>query len=221
MFRPSFNPARYHIWKDDFDDYAATDWIITTVEAGSGDAAEVSTSERGGVLQITNDNADNDLDFFQYAGVDSAAVRETWKFVAGKRLYFETRFKLSDATLVAFVAGLQITDTSPLTVTDGIYLKKDGSDAFLDFHVVKNSTATDKTAIHTMVADTWVVAAFYYLGGNVIRSYVNGLAVGSSVITNVPDDEELTISFGIQNAEAAAKVLSVDYIFVASERDSP
>ena len=33
-----------------------------------------------------------------------------------------------------------------------------------------------------------------------------------------PDDEDLAISFGIKNGEAAAKVLTLDYINVAKER---
>lgn len=45
------------------------------------------------------------------------------------------------------------------------------------------------------------------------------LAVGQqlSVLTNLPDDEELTVSFGIQNGEAAAKTLAIDYIRVEVE----
>jgi hypothetical protein len=38
------------------------------------------------------------------------------------------------------------------------------------------------------------------------------------VSTNAPDDEELTVSFGIQNGAAAAKVLTVDYVTAMKER---
>jgi len=38
------------------------------------------------------------------------------------------------------------------------------------------------------------------------------------VNTNAPDDEELTVSFGIQNGAAAAKVLTVDYVTAMKER---
>ena len=33
-----------------------------------------------------------------------------------------------------------------------------------------------------------------------------------------PDDEELTVSFGIQNGEAVAKILSLDYLLVSKAR---
>ena len=36
--------------------------------------------------------------------------------------------------------------------------------------------------------------------------------------TNAPDDEELAVSFGIQNGEAVAKVMTLDYISAGKER---
>jgi hypothetical protein len=42
--------------------------------------------------------------------------------------------------------------------------------------------------------------------------------LGKLATTNLCDDEELTISFGIQNGEAVAKTMSIDYIFVSKER---
>lgn len=212
------DPTEWHVWFDDFDDYAAAHWIITTTEAGAGDATEAISSADGGVLVITNDAADNDADFVQYAGTDSAAVVETFKFVSGKKLFFKSRFKVSDATQSDFVMGLQITDTTPLAVTDGVYWRKDDGDANLDFVVIKDSTATTATAASTAANDTWMTLAFYYDGVSSIRYYKDDVVLGTSAVTNLPDDEELTISFGIQNGEAVAKVMSIDYIFVAKER---
>jgi hypothetical protein len=48
--------------------------------------------------------------------------------------------------------------------------------------------------------------------------YQNNAEVGTVVSTNAPDDEELTVSFGIQNGAAAAKVLTVDYVTAMKER---
>lgn len=200
----------YIEWFDDFHKYTAGDWTITTTEAGTGSATEAVGNERGGVLVITNDDADNDADFFQWA-------KETYKFVAGKKLMFRSRFKVSDATDSDIVLGLQITDTTPLAASDGIWFQKDDGDTNLDFHVVKDSTATDETAIATLSDDTYVTVEFYYNGSH-IALYVDDEQVGSVPVTNVPDDEELTISFGLQNGAAAAKVLTIDYIHVLAER---
>jgi hypothetical protein len=44
------------------------------------------------------------------------------------------------------------------------------------------------------------------------------MTLGTSVTTNLVDDEDLTPTFAIQNGEAVAKTMTVDYIFVAKER---
>lgn len=205
------SPEDFVEYFNDFLDYTAGDWTITTTEAGVGSASEAVGDAANGVLVITNDAADDDADFLQLAN-------ETFAFVSGKKLYAAMRFKLSDATQSDFVFGLQITDTTPLAVTDGIYFQKDDGDALLDFHVVKNSTATDVTALATLEDDTYVKVSFYYDGGDKIVCYVDDVVVGSAAVTNAPDDEALTVSFGVQNGEAVAKVLSVDYIRVMAER---
>lgn len=205
----------YHDFFDDFDNYTAGDWTIT--ETGTGTRAV--QNERNGVLKITNAAADDDANFLQWSGNTNASTVETFKYEAGKFLYFGMRFKISDATHSDFVFGLQITDTTPLAVTDGIYFRKDDGDAYLDFVVVKDSTATTSTAIATLAADTYTVVEAYYDGStSKIQLYVNGVSAGSSVLTNVPDDEELTLSFGVQNGEAAAKALSVDWVRVVQGR---
>jgi len=114
--------------------------------------------------------------------------------------------------------GLQITDTTPLAVSNGVYFRKDDDDAYLDFVVMKGSTATTATAVHTVVNDTYLVVGFYYNGVDAVEYYVDDVKIGTSVTTYLPDTEELTISFGVQNGAAAAKILSVDYILAAKER---
>jgi hypothetical protein len=205
------SPLAYHILDEDFTRYVAGDWTITETEAGAGDAAQALQNESFGVLKITNDAADDDACFMQRVG-------ETFKFVAGKHLWFYARFKVSDATQSDFVIGLQITDTAPLDVTDGVFFQKDDGDANLDFHVEKNNTATDKTAIATVVADTYMEVGFHYDGAARVEYYIDGVLKGSAAVTNLVDDEELCVSFGIQNGEAVAKSMSIDRIFVAVER---
>lgn len=205
------DPTKYHVFHDDFDRYVAADWTITTTEAGAGSATEALTDADGGALLITNDAADNDLDFFQKVG-------ESFTFESGKPLWFKARFKVSDATQSDFVIGLQITDTTMLDVTDGVFFQKDDGDASLDFHVEKNNTATDATAIATVVSDTYLTVGFYYDGKSSVEYYVDDVQLGTAATTNLPDDEVLTVSFGLQNGEAVAKTMTLDYIFVAKAR---
>lgn len=209
--RFTYDPTLFHFYFNDFNAYAAGDWTITTTEAGAGSATEALTAGRGGLLLITNDAADDDADFFQLP-------TETFKYVAGKRLHFSIRFAVSDVVQSDIVAGLQITDTTPLAVTDGIFFRKNDADSIIDLVVCKNSTET-VAEVATLVNATQVRLDFVYDGSEeAIKAYVDGVGACSVALTNVPDDEELTVSFGLQNGEAVAKTMTIDYVMAAEER---
>lgn len=211
------DPTKYHIYHDDFDKYTASDWVITTTEAGSGNASEALADGDGGLLVVTNDDANDDADFFQWAG-GSGGVIESFKWEANKQLFFKARFKTSDADNSDVVIGLQITDTTPLDVTDGIFFLLSDGDATPSFIVEKDSTQST-LSLNDLSDDTFVTVGFLYdPKDQKFHVYQDNVKVGTVVSTNAPDDEELTISFGIQNGEAAAKVLTVDYITVGKER---
>ena len=53
------DPIKYHVYHEDFDKYTASDWVITTTEAGGGDATEALGDGDGGLLVVTNDDADD------------------------------------------------------------------------------------------------------------------------------------------------------------------
>lgn len=202
------NPLKCHIYFTDFDTYVAGDWTVTETDAG---ATQALTDADNGVLLITNTAADNDL-------VALNKVGESFKFVAGKKLYFEARFKISDATQSDFIVGLQIKDTTPLDVSDGVFFMKDDGDANLDFHVEKDNTATSATALSTVTSDTYLKVHFMYDGVSKVLYGKDDAWIGSLATTNLVDDEDLTISIAIQNGEGVAKTMSVDYIFCCKER---
>lgn len=200
----------------DFHSYLPADWVITTTEAGAGSATEVLGA--GGALVITNDAADNDLDAFQWAG-GTGAVAETFKFTVGKKLQFSARFKLLEVLQADLMIGLYITDTDPIGgVSDGIYFRKVDGDATLSLVAGKNATES-AVEVTDLVADTYVTAEFYYDGSNAkIMAYINGVLAGSVPLTNAPDDEETALSFVIQNGQAVANVLTIDYIGATQQR---
>ena len=212
MFMPLPSDQTHYGYFNDFMTYNSGDWTITTTEDGTGSATEAITSGAGGQFLITNAAGDNDADFFNLKG-------ESFLITGSKRAYFSARFKVSDATQSDFVMGLQITDTSPLAVSDGIFFIKDDGDTNLDFIVEKDSTSTDTTAIHTMADDTFVTVAFFVDPDTSLVHYsVNNAEPVGVVNTNLPDNEELTISFGIQNGAAAAKTMTIDYVTAIVER---
>jgi|TARA_R100001460_G_scaffold10962_6_gene25705 hypothetical protein len=205
-------PHKYHTYFNDFDTYLASDWTITTTEGGSGDASEALADGDGGLLLITNDDADNDNDFLQL-------VKEGFKYETSKQLAFNIRFKTNDATQTDIVAGLQLTDTSPLDVTDGIFFLKEDGAATISFIVEKDSTQSTLTLPNSLADDTFMTLGFVYEPKDQkFHVFQNNVLAGTVVSTNAPDNEELTVSFGIQNGAAAAKTLTVDYIGASKER---
>lgn len=210
LFAELGQPAatNFHTYFEDFDYYTAGDWTVTETDAG---ATQALTDGDGGLLLITNTAADNDLVSLQKKG-------ESFRFESGKALFFEARFKVSDATQSDVVIGLQITDTTPLDVTDGVFFIKADGAATVNFLVEKNNTATTASSIATMANDTYIRLGFYYDGSSAVQYFVNGTYTGSSVTTNLPDDEDMTVTIAIQNGEAVAKTMTVDYVYVAKER---
>lgn len=201
-------PTQFHNYMEDFDYYTAGDWTVTETDAA---ATQALTDGDGGLLLITNSAADDDLVSLQKKG-------ESFLFVAGKKLFYEARLKVSDATQSDVVIGLQITDTTPLDVTDGVFFIKADGAATVNLLVEKNNTATTASSIATMADDTFIRLGFYYNGSDAVQYFVNGDLGGSMAVTNLPDDEVLTVTIAIQNGEAVAKTMTVDYVFVAKER---
>jgi hypothetical protein len=212
------DPIKYHVYHEDFDKYTASDWVITTTEGGSGAATEALGDGDGGLLVVTNDDADDDSDEFQWAG-GSGGVIESFKYEATKGLYFKTRFKVNDATQSDFAVGLVITDTTVIDgTTDGIFFRKADGATSIELVIEKDSTETT-VSCGDAADDTFMTLGFYY--DPRIRKfsvYKDNVKVGTAVNTNAPDDEELAVTFAIQNGAAAAKVMTMDYISAGKER---
>ena len=204
------DPTKYHVYFNDFDEYVVGDWTLTTVEAGGSSASEALTDTDGGCLLITNDTNEDDSDFFQKIG-------ESFKWASTKDMFFKARFKISDATQSDFVMGLQITDTAPMDVTDGLFFTKADASTSISFRVEKDNTATS-TTVGTCTTSFMVLGFHYKASDGLFHIFMDDVEIGTSVSTNAPDDEELTVSFGIQNGEAVAKTMTLDYIFVALAR---
>jgi hypothetical protein len=208
------DPTKWINYFNDFVNYTAADWTITKTEAGAGSATHVLTDINGGALLITNDAADNDNVLYQKVG-------ECFLMSSSKKAFFKARLKVSDATQSDLVVGLQVTDTTSLDVTDGIYFLKADGVATLDVFCRKDATTGSNTAaaIATLVSDTFIELAWYYDGEGSLYYAVDGVVKGSiSAAAAYLPDTELTVSFGIQNGEAVAKTMTVDYVFAALER---
>jgi hypothetical protein len=204
------DPSKFHTFFTDFDTYTAADWTVTEV----GVATQALTAGDGGLLLVTNAAADNDSSFQQN-------VVASFLMAAGKKAFFKCRFQVSDATQSDIQMGLIIADTTPMDATDGIYFQKDDGDAQIDVIVRKDATtgSTTETNVATLVAATNTVWAWYFDGVDTVRFYVDDALVATldGTSTYLPD-ANLSVSFGLQNGEAVAKTMTVDYIFAAKER---
>jgi len=205
------DPTQFHTYFNDFDTYAAGDWTVTE---STTTITQALTDGDGGLLLLSNTAADDDLCARQKVG-------ESFLLESGKKTFFKARFKVSDATESDLVMGLQVTDTTPLDVTDGIYfIKADGS-ASVDLVCRKNATTGSNvaSAVVTLTDDTFVTLGWYYDGQDKLTYSVNGTVTGSLDASSAYlPDTDLTVSFAIQNGAAAAKTMTVDYVFAAKQR---
>jgi hypothetical protein len=184
-----------------------TEWNLAIVEAGAGDTVTVLESGvAGGVLLITNAGNDND-------GLQAQLKGEAFKLASGKPLYFGVKLKIDSATQSDLMVGLCIQDSGPDilgAVTDGIYFRKIDGTTTCNFVLEKNTSET-ATAAWTAVTTAYVTLEFYFDGTNV-DFYVDGVKGTRPVTTNLPDDEELTVSLAFLNGEASVSTCRVDWI---------
>lgn len=217
------DPTWAHQDMNDFDTYAAGDWTVTAVGTG----AVTQTSVDGGAILLSTSAGIADALYLQrpVAG---------FKLTAGKEAFFKFRGILSDATASVFHCGLIATSATPLAAADGVYIVKATgqtglalvskiggvatSVAFPASLVLANATAFE-LGIHVDAQGN--VEAFFNptTGLNPIaaqagaaRGYVARLAAPS--LTQVL----LNPSFGLLNAAAAIKTLTVDYFVAAVNR---
>lgn len=220
------DPTKYHVLYEEFDRYLAADWVVTETQAG---ATQALTTGDGGLLLITNSAADDDIVALQWAG-SAGAVVPTFSFSGAKRLAFGIRFQTSDATQSDIIAGLYIADTSPVASNpaSGIYLlKADGAATY----VLKTGLAsafTTSSAIGSIADATNIELVWVYEGQPRVDLgvtyydflvFANGvqLATVACASTTVPT-ADIALSFAIQNGEAVAKTMTVDWVFAIKER---
>lgn len=209
---PFNDPTLFHTYFNDFDTYTAGDWVVTETDAG---ATEALTAGDGGLLLITNTAADDDA-------VTLQKTPAAFAFSATKQAFFRTRLKVSDATQSDVQVGIIIVDTSPLDATDGIYFLKSDGAATVDIYCRKNATTGSNraTSIVSMASNTFITLEWYYDGAGRLYYGSDNVMLGSIDASSsyLPDATNLTVSFTLQNGEAVAKTMTMDYIFAAFER---
>lgn len=203
------DPSDYHMFWDDFDTYTAGQWTITV----TGTATTALANGDGGLLSTATSAISSDANYFQKVG-------ESFSFEANKPAWFKARFKVSALTSVV-VLGLQVTDTTPEDVTDGIYFLSTTATGAVTLICRKNaSTGSTSAACGTLVADTYTELAWYWDGKDTVEGFQDGVKVATltGIAASYLPDTTTTVSFGLRTTSAEAKTLTVDYIFAAKSR---
>lgn len=204
----------------DFCCFDSDCWTITTTEAGSGSATEACTDMVNGVLLITNAGGLNDLDELVYGC-------ECFKLVDNFPLYAEIRVRIDDPDHASFWFGL-ITGTSWFTAPNDyavFYIPAVDDSLYLGTSLNGNVTNTD-TGID-LSDNTWYRLGFHWDGAGIIRyfvflesaTYPFGYCIATGqVTTNICQDEELALGFGLRNDEADAHQMWIDYAMCVQKR---
>jgi hypothetical protein len=225
---PVPNPFAPHIYANDFDDYLASEWTVTT--AGAGATAKIA-GNGGLVTQTTNGGGtDPQHNLKPYA---------SFQFIAGTQLWFAWAGTITTLSSILQV-GLQAGGTAFAPV-DGVYFTKATGTGAINLVMRTAGVSITVAAIATAVAATRLALGFYYDGRATPTLYAFSSTVspaivafgvpyftGGDIVTSVgaqaPVNTTLTLpsvvlapGFGITEGAAAAEVLTTDYIMAAND----
>lgn len=209
---PCQDPSKAHVYFTDFDSLTIADFTVTKV--GSGTTALAAGD--GGVLLATN----------TAGATDSIVLTKTpsnFNMSAGLQTWFRTSFQTSDATKSKLMFGLVNATATTFSPTDGFWFSKAAAGtAFALNYASTTATAQSVTGqapsqTFALANATEVVLSIYWDGVNTVWFYINDTVAGSIVVTSVTA-VALAPVLAIQNGEAVAKTLSIDYLMTAKER---
>ncbi len=193
------------------------DFLDGTSSLSAFDVTEVGTAtqaiadEHGGILLLTNSAADNDATTLQLGNSVDGTTGETLLPAAGKFIYLETRLKKSDATQADWLFGATVIDTTPLSEAAGYFFQKDDGDTQVDLWVNGSTTlniATDDTSYH--------IYGIKIVGVSQVEFWIDNVLKATLPFTGTAT--EVRPTFHIQDGEAVAKTMSIDYLMVAATR---
>ena len=228
--------GKFVLFDDFFGTWAIGDagpadtWLST---AGGGAATEVATTvanSLNGVVTMKSSTADgaNSANSTNICGVNLG-----WKANQGG-LMMEARLKIDAITAVALFVGF--TDTISTTVELPIFLTTtaidsdatnacgvgfdtDGTtDQFFHGGVKADTDTTPAYSGSAPVADTYVVIRVEVSAAGAVQGFINGKAIGLPVANAVTITTALTPTVVISNRAGAARIMSIDYIWVQQNR---
>jgi hypothetical protein len=217
-----------------FDDFlrpasatAGDGWnVLSDGSTGTDAFADIA----GGVVNLVTAAADND-----YKAWSSYA--ENWLFAAGKKLWLEACFRLTEAatddstwwfglTDTLTTGGMQADTGGPLASYDGALIWKTPETALtVNFETSNAGTQNTLSAFATGVSGTWHRAGFYFDGTATISTITPYFHNGTSWVRGTAQNltlsglEEMHLVAGVKAGPGGnAETLQIDWIRVAQLR---
>lgn len=193
-------------FKNKYDIDTTNTWKQTA--SGSGTALTVQDA-RGGRAKATNGASDNNYYFYE-------SIYEIAKLTAGKHLHITGSIEIADVDQADWFWGLCARLASGNLFDNRVdaigFYGADGS-ANINCECRKDSTATNDTAIDTLADATEMYFGLHVIGATEVYCYTETYDGYRSILrTNVPDNEEMCVSFGCRNGQASANSLTVGQI---------
>lgn len=216
----------YSEWFDDFLDDAAHSY--TEADDGGTGAFTQTTDAVDGVATVATAAVDND---YHAIHSDSKVVQ----LLDGKKMWFEARFKLTEAntnesawwfgvTDTLTTGGIQADTGGPLADYDGVLFWKDEASLAIDFEVSDATTQDTETNLATFESGTWTKVAFLHDGDGSLTPFVDTDGTGwvkctSVSVPDIPDSTALYLIAGVKaGPTGGAETLHIDYLRVIQER---
>ncbi len=209
-------------YEDDFFFFDDTDdWIDTVSDGGTIDSIDAA----GGVLSIASTANDNDESYV-------SSIREAWIFNTTKKVFFQTRIKLTEANTpdANWIIGLSDTVSAnflqdggggPAASYDGAVFFKADAVLKIQFETSNGGTQVTNADVDDFTSAAWVTLAFLYDFNDgttaTITPYVDGVA-GTAHALTISGMQEMHVVMGVKAGGGNAETLLVDYIHVQQER---
>lgn len=206
---------------------AAGNYVI--VEDDGADGADAVSDAAGGIYIHYADGDDNDEAYL-------ISAHETWKFAAGKSLWFEAKCGVIEGATneAQFIVGLmdaagadavQDTEAGPAATYDGaVFFKVGGA---LSYYAESSNAGTQVTsaALGAIVSGTANKFGFFFKSESTadttgtIQFYVDGVAVGDAHTITLAGLEEMHFVIGVKSgANAAEDAFFIDYVKIVQIR---
>lgn len=206
-------------WTGPVAEGAAAGWLLS---GPTGAATITLPNVREGAALLTTDATASAV-----ATLHGATTTGQMNFIYNttKRMWVAARFNLLTVASMEVFFGVGTGDTSPTTSgtfpSDGIFFEKAAAATDFDFHVRKDGTSTEKTAIGATLADaTYLTLGFLVDLGGSVTPYWNGRALLSKAIAagtaNLPDAADvMQLMIGFLGA---SMTMQIDWLLAVQER---